>query len=144
MRRAYRKTAGAAFGLLLLAGCASVQQYTRMDTFERASKTYAKAISWSNFEDAATFLPPDRSAGPPPDLEALKRIRVTSYRLKQFKAAPDASEVRQDVEISYYLIDDMRLKTLRDPQHWVYESSADRWYIRSGLPDFQQNMNSDS
>ena len=136
MRRGCRTIAGAVLGLFLLAGCASVQQYSRMDAFDKASRAYEKSITWSNFDNAATFLPPSNEAAPGVDLESYKQIRVTSYRIKQFQAAPDASEVRQEIEIGYYRIDDMRLKTIRDRQHWTYDTDQGRWMIRSGLPGF--------
>lgn len=132
-----RPIIAAVLGLYLLAGCASVQKFNRMDTFDKASQAYAKTITWSNFDGAASFLPPRQSADSAADPQALKQIRVTSYRVKQFQSVPDASEVRQQVEIGYYRVDDMRLKTIRDEQRWVYDTDAGRWFVQSGLPDFE-------
>jgi hypothetical protein len=45
--------------------------------------------------------------------------------------------VRQTVEIGYYRVDEVTLKTIRDQQVWVYNPIAKRWYLQSGLPLFK-------
>ena len=137
MKGVYRTVAGAVACVLLVAGCASVRQFNRMDSFDKAAKAYAKAVTWSDFDKAAILLPPQFEENRPLDLNALKQIRVTHYQVKRFQATPRADEVRQEVEISYYRIDDMRVETLRDPQRWVYNAETGHWYIHSGLPAFE-------
>jgi molybdenum cofactor biosynthesis enzyme len=62
---------------------------------------------------------------------------VTSYSVKKVSVSEDQSEVRQTVEIGYYRVDEVTLKTIRDQQVWVYNPIAKRWYLKSGLPLFK-------
>jgi hypothetical protein len=49
----------------------------------------------------------------------------------------DQTEVRQIVEIGYYRVDEVTLKTMREQQVWAYNPLVKRWYLQSGLPPFK-------
>lgn len=125
-------------GLSPLTGCASYTGMKRMDDFNDTVKSYKKMVFWSEFNAALSFVEPgandDRGQ---PDLEDFKTVRVTSYKVRRLKAAADQTQVQQVVEIDYYRMDDMTVRTIEDQQLWVYNAEAQRWYLRSGLPDFK-------
>ncbi|MGB5620397.1 MAG: hypothetical protein WBM78_26390, partial [Desulfobacterales bacterium] len=62
---------------------------------------------------------------------------VTSYSVKKVSVSEDQAEVRQIVEIGYYRVDEVTLKTMREQQVWAYNPVVKRWYLQSGLPPFK-------
>ena len=123
--------------LSAMGGCASFSEMNRMDDFNETVKTYEKMVFWSEFDAALSFREPEQNGDKQPDMDYLKKVRVTSYKVKGFRASADKSQVQQNVVISYYRMDDVIVKTIEDQQLWVYSSDAKRWYLRSGLPAFK-------
>ena len=124
--------------LTALAGCASIPDLDRMGSFNETAKTYKRMVFWSEYDAALSFRDPIGAlSGDQPDMKARKEVRVTSYKVRHFTASADKSQVRQVVEIDYYRMDDMTVRTIEDQQLWVYNTEARRWYLRSGLPAFE-------
>jgi len=109
----------------------------KQDDFSETSKSYEKMIFWSNYDTADSFRDPQEREIHPADIDGLKDIKVTSYSVKKVSVSEDQSEVHQTVEIGYYRVDEVTLKTMRDQQVWVYNPIAKRWYLQSGLPLFK-------
>jgi hypothetical protein len=123
--------------LALTAGCAAYLDMKKQDDFNETSKSYEKMIFWSNYDTADSFRDPQERETHPADLDELKNIKVTSYSVKKVSVSEDQAEVRQFVEIGYYRVDEVTLKTMRDQQVWAYNPIAKRWYLQSGLPLFK-------
>jgi sensor c-di-GMP phosphodiesterase-like protein len=123
--------------LALTAGCAAYSNMKKQDDFSETSKSYEKMIFWSNFDTADSFRDPQERETHPADIDDLKDIKVTSYSVKKVTVSEDQAEVRQIVEIGYYRVDQVTLKTMRDQQVWIYNPNVKRWYLRSGLPLFK-------
>ncbi|MFZ1199756.1 MAG: hypothetical protein WAO07_06270 [Desulfobacterales bacterium] len=123
--------------LALLAGCAAYTAMKKQDDFSETSRSYEKMIFWSDFDTADSFRDPQDREAHPLDIEDLKKVKVTAYSVKNVSVAADQSEVRQVVEIGYYRIDEVKVKTMRDQQVWTYNPSLKRWYLHSGLPPFE-------
>ena len=123
--------------LTLSAGCAAYSDMKKQDDFSETTKSYEKMIFWSNYDTADSFRDPQERETHPADIDELKNIKVTSYSVKKVSVSEDQSEVRQTVEIGYYRVDEVTLKTIRDQQVWVYNPIAKRWYLQSGLPLFK-------
>ncbi|MFZ0133084.1 MAG: hypothetical protein WAK95_11115 [Desulfobacterales bacterium] len=123
--------------LPLLAGCAAYTEMKKQDDFSETSRSYEKMIFWSNFDTADSFRDPQDKEAHPLDIEDLKKVKVTGYSVKKVTVSEDQSEVRQVVEIGYYRIDEVKVKTMRDQQVWVYNPTLARWYLHSGLPPFE-------
>jgi hypothetical protein len=123
--------------LSAIGGCASFSEMNRMDDFNATVKTYEKMVFWSEFDAALSFMEPEQNGDKDPDMDSLKKVRVTSYKVKRFRASADKSQVLQQVVINYYRMDDVTVKTIEDQQLWIYNADAKRWYLRSGLPAFK-------
>ncbi|MFZ0612122.1 MAG: hypothetical protein WAM73_07800 [Desulfobacterales bacterium] len=123
--------------LALLAGCAAYTEMKKQDDFDETSRSYEKMIFWSNFDTADSFRDPQDREAHPLDIEDLKKVKVTAYSVKKVSVSADQAEVRQVVEIGYYRIDEVKVKTMRDQQVWTYDPSLKHWFLNSGLPPFE-------
>jgi hypothetical protein len=121
----------------LLAGCASLSETRKMNEFEETSKAFESAISWSDFETAALFLPPRESENLAATIEELKQFKVTSYKVKNFLPSKDKSQVLLIAEISYFKLNQLVVKKITYRQLWKYDTAERRWHITTGLPDFK-------
>ncbi len=70
------------------------------------------------------------------DIEALERVKVTSYDMLSLRTFQNELRVEQTVKIKYYHVDQLLEKTLIDKQMWEYAPSG-AWLLLSGLPDFK-------
>ena len=123
--------------ILLFVGCATVQEKWRVGEFEEVSSTYGQAIRWGSYEVAKSLI---RTQGPDqeePNIQNLRKIRVTSYELLNSNISEDKFWVQQNVKIQYYHTDYLIEKSLVDKQLWQYDETEETWYLRSGLPDFR-------
>jgi sensor c-di-GMP phosphodiesterase-like protein len=137
MKTRFKYALGLFVCLALTAGCAAYSDMKKQDDFSETSKSYEKMIFWSNYDTADSFRDPQERETHPADIDELKNIKVTSYSVKKVSVSEDQAEVRQTVEIGYYRVDEVTLKTMRDQQVWVYNPIAKRWYLQSGLPLFE-------
>lgn len=117
----------------LLAGCASVFDFRREEVFEDSAKRYGRLIRWSNFESAKSYLAPTE---PGAKITLPKNVRVTDYEVKEMVYAEGKRRVLQIVDISYFLANDPRIKTLQDDQVWEFDSDREAWLLKSGFPHF--------
>lgn len=123
--------------ILMFFGCATFTDLRLADKFEKAAESYEAAISWEDFEMAANFMSEQNHRKEPvlPDKNFLKKIKITSYEVKNLKIYNEKSMVEQTVEIKYYNTDYLIEKVVDDNQIWVYES--DSWRLTTGLPVFE-------
>ncbi len=102
-----------------------------------AANTYKKSIILGKYEIANGLRKAPSSDQQQLDFRRLKKIKVISYELLSVKVSQDRLMVKQTVEISYYNIDSMLVRTLTDNQLWKYETEEKTWYLHSDFPDFQ-------
>jgi hypothetical protein len=118
---------------ILFAGCASVFDFRREEVFEDSAKRYGRLIRWSDFETARSYLALAESGAKAP---LPKNVRVTDYEVKEMVYAEGKRRVLQVVDISYFLANDPRIKTLQDHQVWEFDSDKEAWLLKSGFPPF--------
>ena len=121
--------------LALLAACASTGGTKRTD----AMTEYEAAVRWNEFDDAWAFVDPAvREERPLSDLERerFRQIQVTGYGLRSRTISPDGLHLEQVVEIRLVNRHTQVERVLTDHQTWKYDAEAKRWWLTSGLPDF--------
>jgi hypothetical protein len=123
--------------VLVLVGCAMIEEKKQQESFEDITEVYGKAIRWGKFEVANGFRANKGKEEERPDFEYLKNIKVTSYELKAVNISEDGKVVQQDVEIEYYKIEQFIEKTITDSQLWKYNEEEGRWFLHSELPDLK-------
>ena len=105
---------------------------------EMAQFKYASAIRWSEFEMAWAHVDPSyRDKNPLSDLEKerLKQIQITGYDKKTEDFLPDGT-VEQSVEIRLINRNTQTERIVMDIQVWRWDEKAKRWWLTTGLPNF--------
>lgn len=123
--------------ILTLVGCvtfAEIKNFNKMSKFAPAAESYAKAVQWSDFEAASFFA---KSLKSKPDLNKLKNIKVISYEVKRITHQREQLKVLQTIDLSYYIKDRLKEKSLRYQEVWEYDELDGSWYLTSGLPEFE-------
>lgn len=120
----------------VLFGCTPVWDQMKINKFTETSESYGKALLWGHFEAANLYRKPDIAREEKPDLEKLKNIKVAQYDIRDLNVSEDYLRVEQEAEITYFQLDKMILKTLRDQQVWEYDTVDRRWYLTTRLPEF--------
>ena len=123
--------------VLLVSGCGTLGQFRKMEQLSETTRAYEQAIRWSEFDYAMIFLEPSEREKNPPDESFYKRIKVTAYKIKKTAFSDDETQAIQIVEISYYRIDNVIVKSFSDHQLWEWDTEDRRWYLKSGLPAFK-------
>jgi len=116
--------------LVVPGGCASISEKARMEVFEATARSFARAVRWSEFENAYGFVKAS-DKHPVPDFERLKNIRVTNVEDIGVKLRPDGKTVEQVIRIQYVRLDRMIERTVTVIQHWQYDEKVKRWFIIS-------------
>ena len=124
------------FTLLLLSGCASVQQGKSKLT--GTLDGYKAAVRWGPWDATLDFLAPEYLQENPVtelELNRLRLFKVTGYQERQVITDPDGTMVTQIVEMRLYNKRTAIEKTLIDRQLWKWDAEREVWRLHSGLPD---------
>lgn len=122
--------------LALLAACGGSLGGTRRTD---AMTEYAAAVRWNDFDAAWAFVDPVvRAERPLSDLERerFRQVQVTGYDVRNRIITPDGLVLEQVVEIRLVNRNTQVERTLTDHQRWTYDAATRRWWLTSGLPDF--------
>src|SRR5690348_5164938 len=130
-----RRTMLAGAALLLLAGCATVQNRNNLrdDTLEG----YATALRWGDFQSAWNFVDPVVRAAHP--LTAQQKALYNTVRVAEYDAsgpmATGSDTIEQTATIGLIVKSSQRVYSVLDHQTWHWDAQAKRWWLESGLPD---------
>ncbi len=122
--------------IILLSGCSISAGNKQNRMFSDSHDAYRHAILWSDFENASSFLKPDRQSVFKLD-PIYSKIKVTAYDEKNFVVNSDNSRVEQTVQIRYYWVDQMIEKDITVNPTWEWDANSQIWYLTSGLPVFK-------
>jgi len=124
--------------VLLILGCAGIKTGQQMALFDETSRAYDRAIRWGDYEEAYAFINLSDQDENLPDFAEYRQIRVTSYKVKKTIVDEEGfSKVMRIVDIQYYRMNNVTVKTFIDRQRWEYNQEKDRWYLMSELPAFE-------
>ncbi len=126
-----------AMSLVLFIGCASYGERKQLDMLEDRTEHYETALRWGRYDIAGAFISSKVPGHKEDNLDALKKIKITSYKLLGRNVFEDNKEAEQKVEIRFYNIDNLIEKTITDNQTWFFDEELGNWLLSSGLPDFQ-------
>ncbi len=130
-----RHIAIACGALLLLAGCATLEQKDKLR--EQTLDNYAAALRWGDFASAWSFVDPAvRAAHPPSPAEQARydSVRVAEYDT-QGPQQTGENTVEQTAHIRLIVKASQTAYDIVDHQTWRWDPQAKRWWLESGLPD---------
>jgi hypothetical protein len=95
-------------------------------------------VRWHKIEEASLFPADSISAGYRKRLKTAKNVAVVDYRVMNIKYDEKKKEAEVKVEIDYYRLSTLSLKTVIDNQKWAYQEKEGKglWRLMSLPPDF--------
>jgi len=126
-----------AMSIALIIGCVSYGEVKQMDMLEQRTKNYETALRWGRYEIASAFIKSKVTNNLTDNLDGLKQIKITSYKLLGRNFLENNEEAEQKVEIKFYNIDNLIERTIINHQTWIFHKDFGNWFLSSGLPDFQ-------
>jgi len=121
----------------LIVGCSSLKIKDPLRAYDQTNRAYRQAVSWSEYEVAATFLKKEDEEKVEKQIEHLNQFKVTAYELRTLTVVEANVRVRQVVKISYFKKDDLVVKSMADDQLWEYDPELGSWQLLTGLPKFK-------
>jgi hypothetical protein len=121
----------------LIIGCSSLKIKDPLRAFDQANRAYRQAVSWSEYDVAATFLKKEDEEKVEKQIEHLNKFKVTAYELRTLTVVEEDVRVRQVVKISYFKKDDLVVKSMADDQLWEYDPELSSWQLLTGFPKFK-------
>ncbi len=122
-------------GIIALLGCASAFEQARMDHFYKFADRYRLALLRGEYGMAASMIDP--AGRKPHDFEKMKEIKIVDYKPTGIVSSEDEKEIRQDVELQYYLKSQNILKSTQYQQVWQYKDEGRVWLLETDLPEFK-------
>jgi len=124
--------------VLLIVGCAKIEVQQQMTLFDETIRAYDRAIRWGEYEEAFGYKKFSDQDNKLPDFSEYRQIKVTAYKVKKTILDEEGfSKVLRFVDIQYYRLNNVTVKTFIDRQKWEYNEEMGRWYLMSDLPTFE-------
>jgi hypothetical protein len=122
--------------LLLLGGCAGLEENRRNSDFGLQMLSFENAIRWGNYKLAAAYIKPGHLETPI-DYDAYEGLQITDYKVRNTVTSADEEQTTLDLRISYLRKGDVTVRTLDHTQVWEYEETSKRWWLMTRLPEFK-------
>jgi len=124
--------------LLITAVLVSCNTQSIKADFDKNFKSYNEMLRWHQLEDASLFPSESISAGYRERVKAAKDVAVVDYRVIDIKYDEKKKEAEAKIEIDYYKLSTLSVKTVIDNQKWRYQGKEGKglWRLMSLLPEF--------
>ncbi len=122
--------------IFLMMGCSTISLKSKMAKFEMISDYYRVSMIRSDFGAAYQLLDPSVIKKKKIDRLKYKNIKVNEYEVKNVIMSDNKLEIIQIVQIEYYLLNQLIVRTIQDDQLWKYNEEKKTWLLFSGPPDF--------
>lgn len=128
------------FVLALIVIACSSQVKPTAKLGEMSQDTFMSDLRWKSFKAAASLMLPEHRQGFMKTFTALKDIDITDVRLIDMQRSEDGRRFETTVEMEYYLLPSVTLKTFRFDQTWLLFDDDDPaqqgFLIVTPFPDF--------
>ena len=129
--------------VLMLAACAVQQKLEHKQVTElgEASRDdFMKSMRWKRFKIAASLIHREHRQDFMATFKPLRDIHITDVRLISLQPAADGRRFETSIEMDYYLLPSVTVKTFRFDQTWVYSdgdgSTPKGFFITTPFPEF--------
>lgn len=125
--------------LLSLVACSShIKPVSKLGEMSRDD--FMSAVRWKQYKVAADFMLPENRQDFLATFNKVKDIHITDVRLVDLKVTAEGRRFETSIEMDYYLLPSVSVKTFRFEQTWVYfdgeESERQGFLITTSFPDF--------
>lgn len=126
--------------LFSLLACSSSLDKSVSEIGEMSRDDFMNALRWKQYKVAAEFMLPENRNDFLNTFNNLKDIHITDVRLLNLQETAEGRRFETSIEMDYYLLPSVSLKTFRLDQTWVYFSGEDYpqagFRIITSFPDF--------
>lgn len=126
--------------LFSLLACSSSLDKSPSEVGEMSRDDFMSALRWKQYKVAAEFMLPENRKDFLATFNKLKDIHITDVRLLDLQETAEGRRFETSIEMDYYLLPSVSLKTFRFDQTWVYFSGEDSpqtgFLIITSFPDF--------
>ena len=134
------KVLGSAAILFSLLACSSHLDKPVTEVAEMSRDDFMNALRWKQYKVAAEFMLPENRKDFLATFRKLKGIHITDVRLLDLQETAEGRRFETSIEMDYYLLPSVSLKTFSFTQDWVYfageDSSQKGFRIITSFPDF--------
>ena len=126
--------------LLSLLACGSHLDKPVNEIAELSRNDFMNALRWKQYKVAAEFMLPENRKDFLATFNKLKDVHITDVRLLDLQETAEGRRFETSIEMDYYLLPSVSVKTFNFNQDWVYfagEDSAQKGFrIITSFPDF--------
>ncbi len=126
--------------LFSLLACSSHVDISVGTIGEMSRGDFMNALRWKQYKVAAEFMLPENRKDFLASFNQLKDIHITDVRLLDLQETAAGRRFETSMEMDYYLLPSVSVKTFRFNQTWVYFSAEDApqtgFQIITSFPDF--------
>jgi len=134
------KVLGSAAILFSLLACSSHLDTPVTEVAEMSRDDFMNALRWKQYKVAAEFMLPENRKDFLATFRKLKDIHITDVRLLDLQETVEGRRFETSIEMDYYLLPSVSVKTFSFTQDWVYfageDSSQKGFRIITSFPDF--------
>ncbi len=124
--------------LMVLAGCQMLNPPEKKSS--SALDDFVYALRWQQYDAAADFMKPEFRDDFLSTFKDNKDLHVVDVRLAEAKVSAEGRRTETEIELDYYLLPSLTVKTFRFAQTWVYfdqDDAAQGYYqITTPFPVF--------
>ena len=126
--------------LFSLLACGSSFDKSVNEVGEMSRDDFMNALRWKQYKVAADFMLPDNRKDFLATFNKLKDIHITDVRLLDLQETAEGRRFETSIEMDYYLLPSVSVKTFSFDQDWVYfageDSSQKGFRIITSFPVF--------
>jgi hypothetical protein len=123
-----------------LLACGSHLDKSVNELGEMSRDDFMNALRWKQYKVAADFMLPENRKDFLTTFNKLKDIHITDVRLLDLQETAQGRRFEASVEMDYYLLPSVSVKTFNFDQTWVYFAGEDSpqsgFRIITSFPDF--------
>jgi hypothetical protein len=131
--------------LLVLAGCATLQDQSKNQLRDRTLEEYGAALRWGDFQGALDYVDPAVRAAHPltqQQMALYDTVRVAEYEASDpVPTGPDTFE--QTAQIELIVKSSQSAYGVLAHETWHWDAQAKHWWLESGLPDITPRRTSE-
>ena len=129
--------------VLILVACSSIMQESTTKLAELSRDDFMNAMRWKQFDVAGSLMLPEHRKNFMKTFVPLKDINIVDVRIIYLQPSEENRRFETTLEIEYFLLPSVTIKTFSFDQTWVYFEGEDPtnqgFLITTPFPDFPED-----